>query len=409
MHADGREALTTSAADEPKSDGLVGSLEDGTAGRAGRSSITARRWTVLISRIIAALAAATILAIAGWGYAVTVQADRAIEAREIDALVPDDPNIVSPSRDPSAGAHDAGDGPAGADIDRAVPEGQPTQTAGAAENILILGLDTRPPAEAAAVGGTSQSDVIMIAHLSGDRQRLDLLSIPRDLMITAPTCKAWDYATGSLSDRDFDNPYTQWKITNAYAVGGPQCTVRAVQALTGLEIHRLIVLDFDGFKAIVDAMGGLELTFSGPVIDDGVVIVERPGTLTVHGDQALALVRARKVVGDPTGDLGRIGRQQQVLTAMLSKVVSTGTLLDPDRLAATVKVVIENMATDNITLDDLSKLALSLEGSGPSASFYTLPTVPDSGSDGLAQLDSADSIFDALVHDQPFPVSPTGS
>ena len=165
-----------------------------------------------------------VLVASGAGWWMVGRADESIAERSVDALVPDDPSIRSGIAD-GASAGDA-----------------------AAENILILGLDTRPADDVPPGEGTSQSDVTMIAHVSGDRQRVDLVSIPRDLIISAPTCKAWDYSTDSLSDHDFDNPYAEWKITNAYAVGGPQCTVKAVQALTGLRIDRLIVLKFDGFS-----------------------------------------------------------------------------------------------------------------------------------------------------------------
>lgn len=208
------------------------------------------RSAVAVGRALVAGLAVVVMAASGTAWWLLGQADDQLQSNAVAALYPDDPNIrtapVSAAAAQSDGTADPGD------------------TAGAAENILILGLDTRPPSQTAPGTGTSQSDVIMIAHVSADRQRVDLVSIPRDLMITAPTCKAWDYSSGTLSDRDFDNPYSEWKITNAYAVGGPTCTIKAVQALTGVRIDRLIVFNFEGFKKIVDAMGGVTMTFPGP-------------------------------------------------------------------------------------------------------------------------------------------------
>ena len=154
------------------------------------------------------------------------------------------------------------------------------------------------------------------------------------------------------------------KITNAYAVGGPQCTVRAVQALTGIAVNRLIVIDFEGFKAIIDGLQGVTMSFAGPVVDGQTVIVPAAGTQTVFGDQALALVRARHIVGDPTGDPGRIGRQQQVIAALLAQTLSTEMLLQPDKLTAALQAFIANTMTDNVTLDDLVLLTLSVKGTG---------------------------------------------
>ena len=375
--------------------------DPGTEGdRRGRSS-RFRRPVSLITRVLALSAAVTVLLAAGWGYTVVRRTDEGIAARGISALVPDDPNIVRPA--PSA--------PSGQDparpADGTTPVGQGATGAGDPENILVLGLDTRPPAEASATGGTSQSDVIMIAHLSGDRQRVDVLSIPRDTRIDAPTCKEWDYASGAPADHDFANTYPHWKITNAYAVGGPQCTVRAVQALTGLPIHRVIVLDFVGFAAIVDTLGGVQMSFAAPVIDGGVPVIDHAGTQVVSGEQALRLVRARHVAGDPAGDLGRIARQQQVLTALLAQAVGSGLLLDPQRLDRTLQVVVANTATDNVTVGDLVDLAQSLRGTGSGqVAFHTLPTVPDPGSEFLLPADGDAAIFDALVNDREYPAAP---
>ncbi len=338
--------------------------------------------------MLAALVAVAVVLVSGAGWWYVSSADDRLRSHAVSALVPDDPNIRT-----TEGGGTTGDaGTAGT-----------TDGTGTAENILILGLDTRPPDKVAPGTGTSQSDVIMIAHVSADRSRVDLVSIPRDLIIPAPTCKAWDYSTNTLSDRDFDNPYAEWKITNAYAVGGPQCTVKAVQALTGLRVDRLIVLDFPGFKSIVDAMGGVTMTFDGPVIDNGRTVIEHGGTQLVNGDQALALVRARRVAGDPTGDLGRIGRQQALLTAMLSQATSSGVLNNPARLDSTVQTILDHSTTDNVTVQDLVELALSLRGDNGTVDDHTLPTVPDTGTDGLRAADTMSSYLDALVADQPLP------
>lgn len=332
----------------------------------------------LAGRVLALVAAIAVVLASGVAWWAVDRVDSSIAQRSVDALAPDDPNIrVAPA---------AADG------------------ATAAENILILGLDTRPADEVAPGTGTSQSDVMMIAHISADRQRVDLVSIPRDLLIPAPTCKAWDYSTNSLSGRDFDNPYSQWKITNAYAVGGPQCTVKAVQALTGLRIDRLIVVQFEGFASVVDAMGGLTMTFDGPVVDNGTTIIADRGTQRIDGAQALALARARRVAGDPTGDLGRIGRQQQLLAAMLAQVSSGGLITDPARLNQVLQTVLANSSTDNVTVTDLMDLALSIKGSESTAiGSFTLPTVPDTDTDGLIAAAAMPSYLDALVADEPLP------
>lgn len=330
-----------------------------------------------------------VLAASGIGWFVLDRAEQQIQRNAVSALVPDDPNI----RTGTDGVTQAGSATDGSTI-----------PPGVAQNILVLGLDTRPPEKVKPGEGTSQSDVIMIAHVSADRQRVDLVSIPRDLLIPAPTCKAWDYTTDTLSDRDFDNSYGQWKITNAYAVGGPQCTVRAVQALTGVRIDRAIIFDFEGFKKIVDALGGVQMTFSGPIVDNGKTVIDAAGTRLVDGETALKLVRARKVAGDPSGDIGRIDRQQQLITAILTQATSSGVLTDPARLTGTVQTILDNARTDNVTVPDLVDLALAVKGSGDAqVTRYTLPTVNDTETDGQLAGPGMEGCLQALAADQPLP------
>lgn len=141
--------------------------------------VNIRRMVVSLARTVIASIAVVVMVACGRAWWIVETADERIHQNAVAALVPDDPNIrtVQPSADVLASAED-----------NRLPD-DPSGTT-AAENILLLGLDTRPANSTGPGGGTSQSDVIMVAHVSADRQRLDLVSIPRDLMIPAPTCKA---------------------------------------------------------------------------------------------------------------------------------------------------------------------------------------------------------------------------
>jgi hypothetical protein len=120
-------------------------------------------------------------------------------------------------------------------------------------------------------------------------------------------------------------------------------------------------------------------------------------------------VRARKVQGDPTGDLGRIRRQQVVLSAMLRQVVSAGTLLNPSKLQNFLEAFTDSTYTQNVTVDSLIDLAKSLGSLDPQkVTFYTVPTVTDPNDpDALALDPKANAVFDALVNDQTLPGEPT--
>ncbi len=384
-----------------------------------------RQLLTVAGRTIAVLLAMAVLIATGVGWVIHHRADTAMAAHQVDALVPDDPHILrapatgpatAPSADrtigggsrstaaevatiPGSGSTSAGSQPVPA------PAGPVTRQEAAAmpaENILILGLDTRGKGENGVGPGTSQSDVIMIAHLHAGHRSMSVLSIPRDLYVPAPACKQWDNVTGKLSDQDFITPYRSWKITNAYSVGGPQCTVKAVQGLTGVRIDRMIAIQFEGFKSIVDALGGVRMTFSTPVIDghQGAVIT-RPGSQLVSGDQALRLVRSRTVKGDPSGDLGRIGRQQKLISAIMHQVSSSGLLSDPTKLDRVVQTFVAHSTVANVTIDRLLQLARTLGGGAGSVAFTTLPTVGASRSDGLQQAPQDQRIFAALAGDEP--------
>lgn len=362
-------------------------------------------WTA--GRAAVAAVAALVLLITGTEWTIKHRADQVLADNHISAIVPDDTNISTPTVDNPTDA--AATAKATATQSTAVVNQAGNQVY-QAENILMMGSDARLNAEDAKLGNskvgedpTMQSDVLMIAHLSADRKHVTVLSIPRDLYVKAPTCKAWDYTTNTLSDQDYVSPYTEWKITNAFSVGGPQCTVKAVQELTGLKITRVIVIDFSGFKDMVDALDGITINVCKPIIDEQLgTVIASAGVQKIDGTQALNMVRARKVEGDPTGDIGRIRRQQVVLSTLLRQVNNAGILLNPARLDSLLQAFTRNTSTDNVTLDDLLQLAQSLGNLSPShVTFYTLPTVADG--EGLDATPIAAEVFNALVNDQPLP------
>jgi LCP family protein required for cell wall assembly len=366
-------------------DSLAGSSPSGssTPPHSGRHT-----W-LIVGRVAVAVLALLVLVATGLEWIIKSRADSGILSRSVQAILTDDTNISSAT---------------------AIPPGSYPP-----ENILLLGSDTRAGEANAEAGGTddstsdgvANSDTLMIAHISSDRH-VTVLSIPRDTMIDAPNCNAWDSATGRLSDETYEvETGEKWHINSAYSVGGPQCTVRAVQDLTGLKIDRMIGIDFAGFQNMVDALGGITVNVCRPVVDGELgTVVPTGGVQTIQGQQALSLVRARKVEGDTDSDLARIRRQQIVLSAILQQVTSAGTLLNPGKLDSFLQAFVENTFTDNVTIDDLVTLAQSMGNLDPSrVTFYTLPTVPSESNPGALDPDedAAKAVFQALVNDQPLP------
>jgi LCP family protein required for cell wall assembly len=392
--------------EEPRDTGASGpsSREEGAPAAAGSSRHRAhsghRRW-LITGRIVIALVAVLVLTGTGWEWAIKSRADSGIQSRSVQAIVTDDTNIVTATATPAAPDEAAG-----------APVYKP-------ENILLLGSDTRAGAANSKAGSTddstsddvANSDTQMIAHISGDRQHVTVLSIPRDTLIDAPTCKSWDAATGKLSENNYPtNPGERWRINSAFSVGGPQCSVRAIQDLTGLRIDRVIGIDFAGFQNMVDALGGVTVNVCGRIDDAELgLVVPNGGVQKIQGQQALSLVRARNVKGDKDSDLARIRRQQIVLSAILQQVTSAGTLLNPVTLDSFLQAFVSNTFTDNVTIDDLVALAQSFGNLDPArVTFFTLPTVPSPSDPDTLEVDQrkAPAVFDALVNDRRLPGEP---
>lgn len=349
---------------------------------------------LIVGRIAVGLVAVLVLSVTGWEWSIKARADQGIADRSVQAITTDDSNLATPTA---------------------------TQTTVyAPENILLLGSDSRagannePGVSDGSTDGVANSDTLMLAHISGDRQHVTVLSIPRDTWVKAPQCNGWNSDTGQISDKPYEiKRGEEWHVNWAYSVGGPQCTVKAVQGLTGLKINRVIGIDFAGFKNMVDALGGITVNVCGPIVDTVLgTVVPTGGVQTVVGDQALSLVRAREVIGDKDSDLARIRRQQVVLSALLQQVTSAGTLLNPTKLDAFLQAFVQNTFTANVSIDDLVTLAQSFGDLSPSkVTFFTLPTVPSQSDPDALDVDQtkAPAVFQALLNDQPLPGEPAAT
>lgn len=279
-------------------------------------------------------------------------------------------------------------------------------------NFLMLGSDTRAGAKPGEGIGNedeipgARSDTLMIAHIPADRKRGVVVSFPRDLEVARPACNRWDPRTGEYSDEVVPGADIE-KLTLVYSIGGPKCVLKLVQQLTGMKMNHFVGIDFNGFKEMVDAVGGVRLTVSEPVIDTVLGdIVTDPGPNTFSGKQALNFVRARHVQGDPTSDYGRIKRQQQFISALLSKTMSREVVFDPAKLTSFVNAFAAATFGDNIGVDQLLTLAQSMKGmSTDRITFLTVPTVGyanDRGNEVLLE-GQASELFRALIDNEPLP------
>ncbi|MEU5219174.1 LCP family protein [Streptomyces sp. NPDC020807] len=281
---------------------------------------------------------------------------------------------------------------------------RPTAGATAAQNILLIGSDTRTGEGNRKYGkdkGTQRSDTTILLHLSAGRSSATAVSLPRDLMVTIPSCRKPD---GTRTREQFAQ--FNW----AFEFGGTACTIRTVEKLTGIRVDHHMVIDFRGFKKMVDAVDGVEVCLKEPVDDRDAKLKLPAGRQTLRGEQALGFVRARKSIGDGS-DTERMDRQQQFLGALVNKVQSDGVLLNPTKLYPVLDAATKAITTDPglDSLRDLYDLARTMRAiPTEKVQFLTVPRRPytyDPNRDELVQ-PAASQLFAQLRQDKPVAVTP---
>ncbi|WP_055523946.1 LCP family protein, partial [Streptomyces ossamyceticus] len=216
---------------------------------------------------------------------------------------------------------------------------RPTALVRDAQNILMIGSDSRSGNENGRYGrdsGTERSDTTILLHLAADRRSATAVSLPRDLMVDVPGCRRPD---GTRSEPTFT------MFNYAFQAGGSACTIRTVEKMTDIRIDHHVVVDFSGFKEMVDAVDGVEVCVDAPIRDKAAKLRLPAGRVKLDGEQALGYVRARKTLGDGS-DTERMDRQQRFLAALAAKVRSNGVLLNPVKLYPVLDAATSSLTTD---------------------------------------------------------------
>ncbi|MFE3285067.1 LCP family protein, partial [Streptomyces sp. NPDC059233] len=292
---------------------------------------------------------------------------------------------------------------AAAELERYERE-RPAHLASGSQNILLIGSDSRSGKANARYGqdqGTQRSDTTILLHLPADRKSATAVSIPRDLMTNIPACLQAD---GTRTGERFAQ--FNW----AFQWGGAACTIRTVEKLTGIRVDHHMVIDFGGFKRMVDAIGGVEVCLKRPM-DDAEAHLKLPaGRQTLRGEDALGYVRARYSLGNGS-DTERMERQQQFLGSLVKKVQSNGVLLNPARLYPLLDAATSSVTTDPglASLRGLYELVRGVRDiPTDQVKFLTVPRRPyaaDPNRDELIQTD-ATRLFRQLRADEPVTITP---
>nr|WP_308013433.1 LCP family protein [Streptomyces sp. REN17] len=274
---------------------------------------------------------------------------------------------------------------------------------GGALNILVLGSDSRGGERNKELGGGSsegaRSDTAMIFHVDEGRSEATVVSIPRDTLVTRPSCPrspegpdgpedsddpgepggSGDSGDSGAGDGDGSTSEAYNAMFNtAYSVGGPICAVKTVESLTNVRMDHYIEIDFAGFADLVDALGGVTVTTEEDISDEDSHLELEAGTHHLDGTKALALARTRHGIGDGS-DLGRIGLQQKLVKALLDQVSATDLLGSPTRLYKVADALTSSLTTDTglDSLTELMDLGRSLRSlSSTTTGTVTMPVVP---------------------------------
>lgn len=269
-------------------------------------------------------------------------------------------------------------------------------------NIFVMGSDSREGTNLGS-GQTeygmegSRSDTNLIVHLSADRKSAIVVSIPRDSMTKAPRdCK-------NKADKVQDGVVRQWNQN--FTLGGPACTIRTFEGLTGVFIDHFVVIDFRGFQDMVNALGGVTVCLPEAVKDRQSHLDLPAGRTKVNGKNALAYVRLRHNIGDGS-DLGRIDRQQAFLSSVIQEATKSSLLLRPDKLFRFLNATTSAMTTDKaLDVGEMKDIAGSVSRIGTDQiRFVKLPTeayVPDPNRVQWAS--GAETIWKSIRKDEPLP------
>jgi LCP family protein required for cell wall assembly len=277
-------------------------------------------------------------------------------------------------------------------------------------NILIIGTDKRTGEGNEGygdVGSVGHADTNILLHVAKDRTNATALSIPRDLIVDIPDCETKQEDGSSAVVAGQDGARFNRSLGEKGRDAG--CTMRTVEAATGIKPDHFVMADFNAVKTLTTAVDGVEVCVEKAVDDEKSKLVLPAGTSKVEGEQALAFVRTRHAFGN-AGDLDRIKVQQQFLGSLMRKMTSGDTLTSPTKL-----LKLAEAATNALTVDKaigkvgtLKDIALELKKvPTKNISFMTIP-VKDNPAETVVKAtvvvnqDTAPAIFDAIRNDVSF-------
>jgi LCP family protein required for cell wall assembly len=272
-------------------------------------------------------------------------------------------------------------------------------------NYVLVGSDSRQgltPAQVKLLNtGTAQqaagsrTDSIILVHVPSGSGKPALISLPRDSYVPIPG-------------------HGRNKINASFSIGGPKLLVQTIEQVTGIRIDGYVEIGFGGFASVVDSVGGVDICVPRNMKDAYAGIDLKAGCQTLDGKNALGYVRAR--YSDPLGDIGRVARQRQFLSAIMHKALSPATVLIPWQYYSFSNSAAAGLSVgQDTTLRDVTRVLQAMRsisnGDGLSLTVPVSNPGLSTNVGSVVQWDRAKAValFTALKNDQPLTVAPAGS
>lgn len=283
--------------------------------------------------------------------------------------------------------------------------------AGQPITFVVIGQDSREGGNAALSGATEedmanhQADTTMVVQIAADRSYVNIVSIPRDSLVSVPACKTSKDTIPAQYDVMFNSIFS-----TAYAVGGnlssaASCTVQAVNSLTGLDISNFIVVDFQGLYDMIDALGGVDICIPNDISDSYTELTLKKGMHHLNGLQATQYARMRHGTGTDGSDIMRTTRQQYLVKAIFKEALKKNLLTQSSQLYQLALAALKSLNISHGLANTSALVGLAMSLSSLQVDHLYAQTIPVTAApidpNRVVWTESADDIWSKFKHDEP--------
>lgn len=250
--------------------------------------------------------------------------------------------------------------------------------------------------------GGQLNDVNMLVHISDNPRRVTVVSFPRDLMVPIPSCTREDGSTSSSTSKT--------QINEAWGYGGLSCVAKTVSDLSGQNIPFAAKVSFGNVINITDAIGGVDVCIGNGGIKDKYTAINWPaGPRTIQGVEALQFLRTRHGLENGS-DLARISNQQQYMSSLARKLVSSEVLSDPTTLYKLATTAVDNITPSESLTNPMTLMQIALaikDVPFEDIVFVQYPVLTDPADVNrvVPDRDSADQLWAALAANESIEVT----